>query len=478
MARPVTVGRENWAKRPLMRPCTRQGGSCEAHGRRPQKPPKGASLADRAPQVAALLDPDASGFTAAEISAGSSTVPAVWRCEMGGHTWCATPNALTNAAHPSRCSICAGKVVIPSTSLAAIAPWLAAQWHAEENGEATPETVSPQDNRHYHWRCPVGDDHRWLASPNNRYGKGSGCPMCSGRLASSTNNLTLYPHLTLEWDDEANKAAGLRPERLTRGSKPKVQWVCSKDSDHRWPDSVSHRTAGRGCPFCSGNRVTALNSLAANAPNFADQLDVRLTGRTADEIAVSSNERVWWRCPVEPAEHVWAAQPNNRVRWQQGCPFCFTPGTSAQELRLAYELATVLPFDPEQHNVPLRHEKVDMIVPGVRLIVEFDGSYWHRDNQDGDREKSVALGQAGWTVVRVREEPLALLHPTHDVQVPLLAPPQQAAAIVLAHLAGLGLIRAEAAETYASRGVPQNAGAAEDALRRARKRAADRARKR
>src|ERR1035437_1620742 len=54
--------------------CTAQDGSCELHRlRRPLWVAAGASLAERAPEVAARLDVALSGFSAAQISVGSST---------------------------------------------------------------------------------------------------------------------------------------------------------------------------------------------------------------------------------------------------------------------------------------------------------------------------------------------------------------------------------------------------------------------
>jgi hypothetical protein len=84
---------------------TAQDSSCELHRLcRPLRVAAGASLAERAPKVAAWLDVALSGFSAAQISVGSSTVLCVWRCDKG-HTWCATPNPLTNATHlPSAAS--------------------------------------------------------------------------------------------------------------------------------------------------------------------------------------------------------------------------------------------------------------------------------------------------------------------------------------------------------------------------------------
>ncbi len=53
---------------------------------------------------------------------------------------------------------------------------------------------------------------------------------------------------------------------------------------------------------------------------------------------------------------------------------------------------------------------VDITVPALRLVVEFDGSYWHRGNDDTDLQKTLRLEAVGWRVVRLRENPLERIH--------------------------------------------------------------------
>ncbi|WP_460358581.1 DUF559 domain-containing protein [Actinoallomurus acanthiterrae] len=61
----------------------------------------------------------------------------------------------------------------------------------------------------------------------------------------------------------------------------------------------------------------------------------------------------------------------------------------------------------------------DMVEAGLKLIVEFDGSYWHRGRDAHDKRKATRLRNSGWTVVRLREAPLEPLH-ADDVQIPKL----------------------------------------------------------
>lgn len=50
---------------------------------------------------------------------------------------------------------------------------------------------------------------------------------------------------------------------------------------------------------------------------------------------------------------------------------------------------------------------------GKRLVIAYDGSYWHRDKADIDRIKSLDLLADGFIVVRLREAPLPSLNIAH-----------------------------------------------------------------
>jgi hypothetical protein len=473
MSTPQRIGREKRASSAIVGHCVLHDGTCFRHERdRPLTKPRKQSLRDRDPVIAAELDEGASGFAADEVSCGASTVLAVWTCGQG-HTYCATPNSRTNVRGGTGCGICASKRPTLEHNLAAVAPDLAEEWDVLRNGGLSPNQVLPQSNKRFWWACPVADDHVWKASPNNRYGRDSGCPMCSGQLPSSTNNLTLHTRLMSEWDCTGNR--GIDPESITRGnSSIELSWVCSlHPSLHRpWKALAFKRVGGSGCPSCAGHVVTETNSLAALRPDLAAELDPTLVPfKTADEVSIGMNDNVWWRCPVWPDAHSWAASPNARTSGDTGCPNCNLPGSSKQEVRIAYELANVLDFDPTVHKVPFESESgaprglVDMVAPRLRLVVEFDGSYWHSKPgaEERDRLKAEGLRAAGWTVVRIREEPLTALSDS-DVVVPVRSTTHETVVRVLLKLSQLDVLDVGTANSYARLGRLQAAPAAEKAI--------------
>jgi hypothetical protein len=76
-------------------------------------------------------------------------------------------------------------------------------------------------------------------------------------------------------------------------------------------------------------------------------------------------------------------------------------------------------------------------MPALRLVVEYDGSYYHAKKTRADRAQTAALESANWTVVRVREEPLPSIG-GYEVFVSPTEPIKSLALKVLQHLKTLG----------------------------------------
>lgn len=434
--------------------------------------PQERSLLGKYPEIAGELIPGRSGFTAADVLYGSKDV-AWWRCPAGHPDYDMPINSRTNLGQQQGCPYCGKKRLTPETSLARLAPAVAQEFLSVVNG-TTPEEIFSQDNRRYVWQCQQVSSHRWPASPNNRVGKRSGCPYCSGARVWELNRLAdLRPDLAAQWDGELNGV--LTPSQVSVGSGREVYWKCPRGPDHRWKARIYKRAAGQGCRFCAGHEASESTSLLALRPDLAVQLDAEKSGVSAEALTLGSGKSVHWICPINPAEHTWQATVLNRARNGTGCPDCNVPGTSAQEVRLAAELGVVLAIDLDRHRVPTgtRVERVDIIVSALSLIIEFDGSYWHDGMEEVDAEKSERLRGSAWRVVRVREEPLEPLHP-YDVVVPFQAPAEQAAVIVLEHLAAMEVIPLSAVKEYRHLPGPRAADRAEKHLAALRNRASQR----
>jgi len=110
------------------------------------------------------------------------------------------------------------------------------------------------------WMCCEG--HEWKAVIDSRT-SGTGCPYCSGYLATEKRNLAvLYPNLVAEWHPSKNAKS---PEQYTPYSNFKVWWQCNKG--HEWEAAIASRSQGTGCPKCSNqqskNELRILTELLA-----------------------------------------------------------------------------------------------------------------------------------------------------------------------------------------------------------------------
>ncbi|KAL3132809.1 hypothetical protein ABBQ38_006736 [Trebouxia sp. C0009 RCD-2024] len=136
-----------------------------------------------------------------------------------------------------------------------------------------------------------------------------------------------------QWDHAANAHLGnviIKPH-----SNKKVWWTCDRCPDghlHRWSAFVYSRTAGRGCPQCSGRAVCKHNSLATKAPKVAAQWDYEANTGTPDSVVAQSKRRVGWHCDVCGCK--WTATPNARVsKLRRGCPRCAELTNLKQRIR-------------------------------------------------------------------------------------------------------------------------------------------------
>ena len=218
-------------------------------------------------------------------------------------------------------------------------PTLANEWNYEKNGKLKPENFLVSSNKKVWWKCQNG--HEWQATINHR-SSGTGCPYCSGkRVLKGYNDLqTVNPTLAAEWNHNQN--GELRPETFTANSNIKVWWKCQ--NGHEWQATISHRHNGRGCPYCSGKKVSVgyndlqtANSTIANEWNYEKNGDLKPEMFTAN-----SGKKVWWKCRNG---HEWQATIDGRNRGN-GCPYC-----SSRKISVGYnDLQTVNPAIANEWN--------------------------------------------------------------------------------------------------------------------------------
>jgi DNA-directed RNA polymerase subunit RPC12/RpoP len=205
------------------------------------------------------------------------------------------------------------QIVKTRGSLSKRNPKLAKEWHPEKNGKLTPKDVTPGSQKRVWWKCKKG--HEWQAVIHSR-NHGYGCPCCSGLKVCKDNCLaTINPKLAKEWHPEKNDT--LTAKDVTPGTDRKVWWKCEKG--HAWQATISSRTQGRNCPYCSHKIVCDETSLATVNPKLAKEWHPEKNGTlTPADVTPGIGKKVWWKCRKG---HEWKASICER-NYGQRCLYC------------------------------------------------------------------------------------------------------------------------------------------------------------
>jgi hypothetical protein len=129
----------------------------------------------------------------------------------------------------------------------------------------------------------------------------------------------ISPELAAEW--HPNKNGDLLPQHFSRGSGHKAWWLCPKNELHEYQATINNRSQGKGCPYCSGQKVHESDSLAnLNKKLAAEWHPTKNKNLTPKLVTMGSGKKVWWQC-ANGDDHVWQAPVYSRAGGN-GCPYC------------------------------------------------------------------------------------------------------------------------------------------------------------
>lgn len=233
-----------------------------------------------------------------------------WRCARG-HKW--ESPVVYRRKSGSGCPYCAGHRASEETSLQAVMPALAAEWHPTKNAPLTPAGVTSHVAKTVWWTCRKG--HEWKAVIRKRTA-GLGCPYCAENLVSKDYCLqTVKPELAAEWHPVKN--APLTPQDVYPSSYKEAWWVCQKG--HEWKSVIKDRKKKCGCPYCSGRRPVYEQCLETLSPSTARDWHPTKNGQwSPKDVAPHSERQVWWKCG---RGHVCQEPVKSRYK-RGGCPVC------------------------------------------------------------------------------------------------------------------------------------------------------------
>lgn len=278
--------------------------------------------------------------------------------------------------------------------------------------------------RKLEWKCK-NCSHTWTAVISDRTRKGnraSGCPKCKETIRRKNlkkanvgiNDLqTNFPEIFKELDISLN--IGMDLNSITYASSQYVWWRCKK-CDNTWNAKVSGRTDSkrpRGCPKCanitrgekSSRATIGINDLQSTFPNLFEELH-KTKNSDIDVIFLSygSIKKVWWMCSQESCGYEWRTSPLKRTWQDTGCPRCCeSNGSSKQEQEVYDFIAEYISSYMNLGNIEIlqndrstilnphtgRFLELDIYIPELKIAFEYNGKYWHNDENIDLRTKGV-----------------------------------------------------------------------------------------
>lgn len=135
------------------------------------------------------------------------------------------------------------------------------------------------------------------------------------RYATRPKLAQRFPNLSEEWHPTLN--GSLTPNDVCPGSRIKAWWICNKG--HEWIASVTNRSGGSNCHYCTHKKLLPENSLAYVHPELIKEWHPTLNGViTPNDVFVHSRKKVWWKCVKY---HEWISDVNKRSKGRN-CPYC------------------------------------------------------------------------------------------------------------------------------------------------------------
>ena len=271
------------------------------------------------------------------------------------------------------------------------------EWDWDKNGNLgfDPQKMTCGSERKAWWKCKKS--HNWQATIASR-NQGKGCPYCANRkvLIGYNDLQTANPSLSKEWHLENNQ--GLTPMDITSNSDKKVWWRCNEG--HEWQARIADRSKGNGCPYCAGKKVlVGYNDLNTVNIELAKEWNYEKNkSLTPMDVTANSDKKVWWKCSKG---HEWVAKIYSRSNGS-GCPACSSEKhTSFPEYAMIYYL--------QKQGLDVIHSsrkygyELDVYIPSLKIAIEYDGYYWHKDKVSLDLEKNRKCENDGIKLYRIRE---------------------------------------------------------------------------
>lgn len=160
-------------------------------------------------------------------------------------------------------------------------------------------------------------------------------------LSKKKENSIAKSNLIEEWDSQRNK--GINPECVPSFSNDYFWWICKK-CGFSFRAQASKRSIGRGCPYCSGQKVMpGFNDLETLYPEIAKEWDAEKNELKPNQVTAKTGRKFHWIC--SKCGHRWKTGIYTRTAGGCGCPECKKRSISIKNGRKVKNLDTGIVYE-------------------------------------------------------------------------------------------------------------------------------------
>ena len=227
------------------------------------------------------------------------------------------------------------------------------------------------------FRCKEG--HEWVTTPSSVLA-GKTCLTCAN-IQSSLRQRKSHEQFVKELKN-------IHPDITVIGeyvnSNTKIEFMCSKG--HTWKSAPSNLLSGCSCPFCKGEKISALK-FKTHEQFLGEVLEL---GVDVTVLGTYHSAREHILCRCNKCNHEWMITPNNLLRGF-GCPKCKkSKGEQAVE---EYLIAHNIVFETQKRFadcIDQRPLPFDFYLPEYNMLIEYQGAqHYMATHRMGDEEKLI-----------------------------------------------------------------------------------------
>lgn len=166
------------------------------------------------------------------------------------------------------------------------------------------------------------------------------------------------------------------------------------------PKEIQHTTwynfkKGHGCRYCGYKK---LSEALKNDFELVKQEFSERGYELLENNYVSSTTKMKYRCLQHPDRDLFMSY--NDLMHGVSCPFCVGAGTSFPEQFIYYYIKKY--YTDAINRKKLFGYEYDIIIPSLKLLIEYDGQWYHKNNSR-DHNKEVAAADNQWKFIRIKE---------------------------------------------------------------------------